>query len=329
MLLNIFLNGLLFKYKRDILLQGISTYDDALKRAVLVERLDTVHTVGEVVAGLDSYQSSALSAIKPENMKYSNRFKSMESSIDELTKSVANLSLRSTEQSAILNNSNIKPKVDTNLDQNMSQNKFSKNQNFNKKFNSNINNNNGSNQQQHQQHQQQQQQQNNNGNSQGRYFHNNKSNNFQNSQNQSQFNSPRSDFVNNSQNQFNRGRGSVRTNNNVVNGFVPTCFFCGIRGHYSNVCYRNPNNAQNNQFVNNFRQNNNNQFRPIRQNFNNQYRQQQQPFYLQMPIPQGYQQAALQNTPAAQANMPNVQYIPVVQNDQQSQNYNQRQNSEN
>jgi hypothetical protein len=276
---------------------------------------------------LDSYQSGALSSNKLENTKYINKVDTMESSIDELTKSVANLSLRSTDEGAVSNNSNFNSKVNSNLDQNQSQNKFSKSQNFTKKFN-----NNGSNGQ----HQQQHQNSNGNGNLQDKNSQNNKfnnSNNFQKSQksfqNQSQFNSPRSNFVNNSQNQFNRGRGSVRTNNNVVNGFVPTCFFCGIRGHYSNVCYRNPNNAQNSQFVNNFRQNNNNQFRPIRQNFNNQYRQPQQPIYLQMPIPQGYQQAAIQNTPVAQANMPNIQYIPVVQNDQSSQNFNQRQISEN
>jgi hypothetical protein len=93
-LLNVFLNGLLFKYKRDILLQGISTYDEALKRAVLVERLDKVDTVERVVARVDCIQSSALPAIKLEEKVPTNIYDSIESSIVELTKSVANLSLR-------------------------------------------------------------------------------------------------------------------------------------------------------------------------------------------------------------------------------------------
>ena len=40
-LMNIFLDGVTFAYKRDILLQGITTYDAALKRAILMERLDS------------------------------------------------------------------------------------------------------------------------------------------------------------------------------------------------------------------------------------------------------------------------------------------------
>jgi hypothetical protein len=115
-LLNIFLDGLLSKYKRDILLQGISSYEDALKRAVLLERLD-IQTVDKVVAGLDNYQSSALTSIKLENKIYINNVDSMEGSINELTKSVANLSLRSTEQGAVSNNSNFNSKVNSNLDQ--------------------------------------------------------------------------------------------------------------------------------------------------------------------------------------------------------------------
>jgi hypothetical protein len=89
-LLNVFLDGLLFKYKRDILLQGISNYDDALKRAVLLERLDTTETVGKVVAELACNQSSASSAVELENINFS----TMESSINELKKSVAALSMR-------------------------------------------------------------------------------------------------------------------------------------------------------------------------------------------------------------------------------------------
>jgi hypothetical protein len=233
---------------------------------------------------------------------------------------VANLSLRSTEEGAV---SKFNSKVNGNLDQNQSNNKLSNSKNFPRKFN----NNNGFNRQP------QRQQQNNNSNSQGRNYQNNKFNNSDNFQNSQKFfnnsNPSRPNYSNN-QNQFNRGRGSVRTNNNVVNGFVPTCYFCGIRGHYSNVCYHNPKSTHNRHFVKNFGQNNNNQFRPIRQNFNNQYRQQQQqPIYLQMPTPQGYQQAAIQNAPAVVANTPNIQYIPVIRNDQSGQNNNQRQISEN
>jgi hypothetical protein len=39
-LMNIFIDGIQYQYKRDILLRGIKTYDEALNRAILMERLD-------------------------------------------------------------------------------------------------------------------------------------------------------------------------------------------------------------------------------------------------------------------------------------------------
>jgi hypothetical protein len=332
-LLNVFLDGLLFKYKRDILLQGISNYDDALKRAVLLERLDTTETVGKVVAELACNQSSASSAVELENITGTfTNFKAIESSVNELKESVAALSMRDSYQvktpeiQSNFSNTELKVNDETNRSQTYN--------NSNSRFQNNSNNNN-------QQRSNNQQGQKNNsfnrnyhGNNFDPNFKYNKFNQqrprFNNSQNQQKSfnnqNGQNNKGQNYSQNQFNRGRGTVRSNNNSVGSFTPTCFFCGKRGHFSTFCFLNPSSDQYRQSGDNFRQNNNS-FRPVGQN-SQQYGQQQQPIYVQMPIPQGYQQQAIQQLPYNQPKGSNIQYIPVVQNES-SQSNNQIQNSGN
>jgi hypothetical protein len=54
--MNLFVDGISFEYKRDILLRDIKTYDEALKRAILMERLDA----GNRVEGLTTSNKTKL-----------------------------------------------------------------------------------------------------------------------------------------------------------------------------------------------------------------------------------------------------------------------------
>jgi hypothetical protein len=339
-LLNVFLDGLLFKYKRDILLQGISNYDDALKRAVLLERLDTTETVGKVVAELACNQSSASSAVELENTTGTfTNFKTMESSVNELIESVAALTLRDSFQGKSPNIQNNLANNDSNVkdDTNQSQN-YNNNSRVPNKFNNKNNNQQRPNNQQGQMNNYPNSNYHgsnfdpnykyNRGNQQRPRF-NNSNNQQKNFNNQNGSNQQRQSFSNNNnQNQYNRGRGFARSNYKGNGNFSPTCFFCGKQGHFSTSCFANPNSDQYRPYNNNFRANNNNSYRPSGQNVQ-QYgqQQQQQPIYVQMPMPQGYQQAAIQ-APSNQNNVPNIQYIPVVQKDIIQDNT-QRQNSGN
>ena len=90
-LMNIFVDGISFQYKRDILLRGITTYDQALKRAILMERLDTTNRskashLDSKDAKLTAIPSSQESSDRTHNRESSNENESKEQNMSDLEK---------------------------------------------------------------------------------------------------------------------------------------------------------------------------------------------------------------------------------------------------
>ena len=225
-LMNIFIDGIHYQYKKDILLRGITTYDEAVHRAILMERLDSANE-GEytekivkktsVNPKVANGQEASINAIEPEisvqgNAKISGLEEKLKNCKVEINK--LNSKLNKGKNVSAMNESR-------DGDQKRGSETFDRGQNFHNQFGTN---NRG---------------QPNGGNGSVRGGNGAWRNNYSGPNRNERGN----DY--NQSSRFNSRGRNFRANYNSRNSYEIVCYNCNRRGHYAPDCWFGRNNSGN------------------------------------------------------------------------------------